>query len=229
MAAPKKGPARVLPLPAKVYLIAYNIIQFLGWSYILYQMIDLVSSKGLQRQGLWEQVEIPLLIFQSGAVFEILHSIIGIVPSSLGVTFPQVFSRVFLLWPILYRVSESRDQLGFPLLLTAWTITEVMRYLYYVLNLVGSVPGLLQWCRYSFFIVLYPIGITGELICCYRALPHYSITQSFSTALPNNWNFTFNFHYLIVIIMLTYIPIFPQLYGHMFAQRKKVLGAKKQD
>ena len=30
MAAAKKGPARVLPLPAKVYLIAYNIIQFLG-------------------------------------------------------------------------------------------------------------------------------------------------------------------------------------------------------
>ncbi len=47
------------------------IVYYCRWSYILYQMIDLVSSKGLQRQGLWEQVEIPLLIFQSGAVFEV--------------------------------------------------------------------------------------------------------------------------------------------------------------
>ena len=104
--------------------------------------------------------------------------------------------------------------------------------------------------RYSFFIVLYPIGITGELICCYRALPHYSTTQSFSTALPNIWNFTFSFYYFTILIMVTYIPgifrftafkiaqlqnciffypaVFPQLYGHMFAQRRKVL-AKKQD
>ena len=76
-----------------------------------------------------------------------MHSAIGIVPTSVGVTFPQVFSRVFLIWPILYCVSESRDQIGFPLLLTAWTVTEVMRYLFYALSLISAVPYALQWCR----------------------------------------------------------------------------------
>lgn len=60
--------------------------------------------------------------------------------------------------------------------------------------------------RYSFFVVLYPIGITGELICCYKALPHYQATQALSITLPNTWNITFNFCYLIAIIMFTYIP-----------------------
>jgi len=80
---------------------------------------------------------------------QIVHSAIGIVPSSVGVTFPQVFSRVFLLWPILYAVAEARDPIGFPLMLTAWTVTEVMRYLYYALSLASSIPHFLQWCRYE--------------------------------------------------------------------------------
>nr|CAH0111357.1 unnamed protein product [Daphnia galeata] len=228
MSTPKKAP-RILSLPAKVYLVLYNVIQFLGWSFIQYKMIDHFTNKGLKVTGLWEQVEIPLLIFQSAAVFEIVHSATGIIPSNVGITFAQVFSRVFLLWPILYKVTETRDQFGFPLLLAAWTITEILRYLYYTLNLLSTVPAIVQWCRYSFFIILYPIGITGELISCYCALPHYSTTQDFSTLLPNKWNFTFSFYYYIILVMLAYIPVFPQLYGHMFLQRKKILGSKKHD
>lgn len=139
-----------------------------------------------------------------------------------------MFSRVFLVWPILFKVPESVSQVGFPLMLTAWTVTEVQRYLYYVLNLINQVPDILQWCRsfknqnncicimltsqfhslnrYTFFIALYPIGITGELICSYNALPYYERTQSLSISLPNAWNFTFSFYYYIVIVMLSYIP-----------------------
>lgn len=227
MAQPKSN--RTISLPAKIYLILYNVAQFLGWSFVFYKMVDHLVNKGLTSKGLWENVELPLLIFQSGAVLEIVHSAIGIVPSSVGVTFPQVFSRVFLLWPILYAVAEARDPIGFPLMLTAWTVTEVMRYLYYALSLISSIPHFLQWCRYSFFILLYPIGITGELICCYQSLSHYSTTQSYSVSFPNKWNVTFNFCYFTILVMLGYIPIFPQLYGHMFSQRRKIIGGKKQD
>jgi hypothetical protein len=34
-------------------------------------MVDHFTNKGLKVTGLWEQVEIPLLIFQSAAVFEV--------------------------------------------------------------------------------------------------------------------------------------------------------------
>jgi very-long-chain (3R)-3-hydroxyacyl-CoA dehydratase len=66
----------------------------------------------------------------------------SIIPSNVGITFAQVFSRVFLLWPILYYVTATRDQFGFPLLLIAWTVTEVLRYLYYILNLLSTVPAI---------------------------------------------------------------------------------------
>ena len=40
--------------------------------------------------------------------------------------------------------------------------------------------------------------------------------------MPNKWNYTFSFYVFLILIMLSYIPVFPHLYFHMFAQRKKV-------
>ncbi len=45
--------------------------------------------------------------------------------------------------------------------------------------------------------------------------------------LPNKWNFTFDSYAMFILVLLSYAPIFPQLYFHMFGQRKKVLGDKK--
>jgi len=42
-------------------------------------------------------------------------------------------------------------------------------------------------------------------------------------------NATFSFPLIILGIMLAYIPLFPPMYLYMFGQRKKVLGAKKEE
>ena len=76
--------------------------------------------------------------------------------------------------------------------------------------------------------MLYPIGVTGELLCQMAALPVLAKTGAFSVAMPNALNFAFSSHSALICIMLSYVPIFPQLYFHMFAQRKKVVGKKKE-
>ena len=43
---------------------------------------------------------------------------------------------------------------------------------------------------------------------------------AFSVTLPNEWNVTFDFFTVTLLVMASYISIFPQLYFHMFAQRK---------
>lgn len=83
---------------------------------------------------------------------------------------------------------------------------------------------LLPLCRYTTFIALYPIGVTGELLCLYWAQSYAQSSKIWSIEMPNPLNFTFSYYYFLWIVMLTYIPIFPQLYLHMFALRKKVLG-----
>lgn len=83
---------------------------------------------------------------------------------------------------------------------------------------------LIFYCSYSTFIVLYPIGVTGELICLYYGQKYVRDTGLFSIEMPNPFNFTFSYAYFLWMSMLVYIPFFPKLYGHMLSQRKKVLG-----
>jgi hypothetical protein len=44
------------------------------------------------------------------------------------VTVQQVFSRVYVTWAILALCPPAQQSLGFPLLLFAWTITEIIRW-----------------------------------------------------------------------------------------------------
>ncbi|CAK9817120.1 Very-long-chain (3R)-3-hydroxyacyl-CoA dehydratase 2 [Anthophora plagiata] len=209
-----------------LYLKAYNLAQVFGWSYIFYKFVTNDFSSSLEA-NLWQNIKWPLIIFQHAAVLEILHTVVGLVKSNPALTTFQVLSRViivsgaFLATPSNYAISSS----GMPLAILAWSITEIIRYLFYFLNLNGSVPYLLVWLRYTLFIVLYPIGITGELLCLYSATKYASsYPDAWTYKLPNTWNFIFSYYTILVIIMLSYIPIFPQLYCHMFAQRRKILG-----
>lgn len=61
--------------------------------------------------------------------------------------------------------------------------------------------------RYTTFIILYPIGITGELLCFFAAVKYASANPTaWSYVLPNTMNFTFSYLYFLVIVMLSYIP-----------------------
>ncbi|XP_046668468.1 very-long-chain (3R)-3-hydroxyacyl-CoA dehydratase 2 [Homalodisca vitripennis] len=212
---------------SNVYLFIYNFIQVLGWSYLLYQVTQHYMA-GKSTDTLWTEVKLTVLVFQNAAVLEILHVAVGIVKSNLMLTIFQVFSRVMVVCGILLATPTAPLSNGLPLALVAWSVTEVIRYLYYALNIVSLVPYLLIWCRYTFFIALYPIGVTGELLCMYAAQKFVGETQLWSLTLPNKWNFTFSYHYFIIYIMLLYIPLFPQLYLHMFSQRKKIIGGTTQ-
>merc|ERR1719427_2156525 len=150
-----------------------------------------------------------LIVFQTAAILEIIHTVLGIVRSNVVLTTIQVFSRVFIVWGILIQVEESRDCIGFAMLLTAWTITEIIRYSYYTFGLFDSVPYLLMWLRYTLFIFLYPLGVTGEI---------------FYYTMLNSLNFVFNYYYVLCSTSILYFTNFPSLYCHMFLQRKKNLG-----
>ena len=76
----------------KAYLVAYNTLQTLGWTYLLMQMVGHLSSGG-KIETLYENTRLTLQIFQTGAILEILHAMFGLVRSSVQVTTQQVFSR----------------------------------------------------------------------------------------------------------------------------------------
>ncbi|XP_063993501.1 very-long-chain (3R)-3-hydroxyacyl-CoA dehydratase 2 [Diachasmimorpha longicaudata] len=220
----KRGPGTI----GKTYLIGYNAALVVGWSYVLCLLMRFYFTDDFKGQSLWDVEYNSLMLFQNAAVLEIFHAAVGLVRSNVVITTFQVLSRVMVVCGVLLATpaSAAAASAGLPIALFAWSVTEIIRYGYYFANLVGFVPHLLVWLRYTTFIALYPIGVTGELLCFYAARSYAANHPDlWSYALPNAWNFTFSYHYLLIFVMLLYIPLFPQMYLHMFAQRKKILGS----
>ncbi|XP_019869939.1 very-long-chain (3R)-3-hydroxyacyl-CoA dehydratase hpo-8 [Aethina tumida] len=204
------------------YLIGYNGIQTVGWSYLLYLIILYYIYP--TSVSLYETVKWTVIIFQNAAVLEVVHAQMGIVPSNPAVTAFQVASRVMVVCGVLMATQAARDTIGLPLALIAWSITEVIRYGNYTLSLMNCVPYIVKWLRYTTFYPLYPIGVTGELLCIFAASQEVGDNQMWSFKLPNQINMIFNYQYFLWFTMFLYIPLFPQMYMHMINQRKKVLG-----
>uniref|UniRef100_A0A2K5E8L3 Very-long-chain (3R)-3-hydroxyacyl-CoA dehydratase n=1 Tax=Aotus nancymaae TaxID=37293 RepID=A0A2K5E8L3_AOTNA len=210
----KKGPG---PL-ATAYLVIYNVVMTAGWLVIAVGLVRAYLAKG-SYHSLYYSIEKPLKFFQTGALLEV-----GIVPSSVVLTSFQVMSRVFLIWAVTHSVKEVQTEDSVLLFVIAWTITEIIRYSFYTFSLLNHLPYLIKWARYTLFIVLYPMGVSGELLTIYAALPFVRQAGLYSISLPNKYNFSFDYYAFLILIMISYIPLFPQLYFHMIHQRRKVLS-----
>ncbi|XP_023613069.1 very-long-chain (3R)-3-hydroxyacyl-CoA dehydratase 2 [Myotis lucifugus] len=206
-----------------IFFLSALFSLFLRWLVIAVGLVRAYLAKG-SYHSLYYSIEKPLKFFQTGALLEILHCAIGIVPSSVVLTSFQVMSRVFLIWAVTHSVKEVQSEDSVLLFVIAWTITEIIRYSFYTFSLLNHLPYLIKWARYTLFIVLYPMGVSGELLTIYAALPFVRQAGLYSISLPNKYNFSFDYYAFLILIMISYIPLFPQLYFHMIHQRRKVLS-----
>uniref|UniRef100_A0A8C7YXK1 Very-long-chain (3R)-3-hydroxyacyl-CoA dehydratase n=1 Tax=Oryzias sinensis TaxID=183150 RepID=A0A8C7YXK1_9TELE len=178
----KKGPGAL----ATAYLVIYNVVMTAGWLVIAVGLVRAYVARG-SYHGLYYSIEKPLKFFQTGALLEVL-------------------SRVFLTWAVTHSVREVQSEDSVLLFVTAWTVTEIIRYSFYTFSLLNHLPYLIKWARYTFFILLYPMGVTGELLTIYAALPYVQKTGLYSVTLPNKYNFSFDYYTFLILIMISYIP-----------------------
>ncbi|KAJ1898908.1 hypothetical protein LPJ81_004242 [Coemansia sp. IMI 209127] len=195
------------------YLVAYNAASFAGWALVLAKTAMYVANNGTDLDGLFAQVGCLLIYVQTGAALEVLHALIGVVRSSPLTVLLQVYSRLLLVWGTLYPFDypEIRASYGFLLMVFAWSITECVRYSHYALGLLGIESSVLLYLRYTLFYVLYPAGVSGELLEMWAALPY---AQAIRPA----------FKGFLILNMVNYPPVLYKLYTHMIRQRRKILG-----
>ncbi|XP_063616127.1 very-long-chain (3R)-3-hydroxyacyl-CoA dehydratase hpo-8-like [Cydia splendana] len=217
---------------SKAYLVAYNGTQIVGWTYMLLHTLGYFLNRGTL-DNFWKEISWNLLIFQNAAALEVLHAVLGIVPTGVFLTLTQVTSRVFLVCGVLLVSDAATMSPGMVLCVLAWSVTEIIRYGYYVANAIGQPPPLLMLLRYSTFFLLYPLGVTGELLCIYDSLKDIAARQFWTVPVLSNYVtiasqyhiiLSMLYHYFLICWMLLYIPMFPMLFGHMMQQRKKVLS-----
>ncbi|PIA56161.1 hypothetical protein AQUCO_00700484v1 [Aquilegia coerulea] len=218
--------AGFLSVLKRIYLTLYNWTVFTGWAQVLYFAVKTLKESG--HEHVYSAVERPLQLAQTAAVMEILHGLIGLVRSPVSATLPQIGSRLYVTWGILWSFPETQTHVLVSSLVISWSITEIIRYSFFGLKeAFGSAPSWLLWL--STFLLLYPSGITSEVGLIYTALPFIKNSEKYCIRMPNKWNFSFDYFYAAIIALGIYVPGSPHMYQYMLGQRKKALSKSKKE
>lgn len=193
----------------KTWLIAFNSITLLAW--VAFFISAFGNGFEINRLQL-----VLLTIAQGLAVFEILNAVLKLAGTNWLLTTLQVFSRFLIVallwWMPLQTTLELALSSGFAVIAVAWSITEIVRAVFYLSELTGNHFRAITFARYTFFIWLYPLGVTGEFMVMFS----FWEWRQFSLDIIN---------IALAAIALSYVVFFPKLYGHMWKQRKKKLVA----
>ncbi|CAN6673660.1 very-long-chain (3R)-3-hydroxyacyl-CoA dehydratase Phs1p [Trichomonascus vanleenenianus] len=193
----------------KGYLITYNTLSAFFWGCVLVRLLVLYPLVGPKfvAGGMAEFTR----NVQTAALLEAVHSALGLVKSPIVTTVMQIASRLLLVWGVVDRFPEVAQSPIYSTMVFAWSVTEVIRYSYYALNLArGSVPKAIVWLRYNAFFVLYPLGAGSEVLLAYFALDD---AQAFDP----------RYALFLKAVLLIYIPGFYVMYTHMIKQRRRVM------
>jgi very-long-chain (3R)-3-hydroxyacyl-CoA dehydratase len=149
------GPSGV----TRAYLFAYNTLNLLTWGSCVVYAISLLPANVTTLPNVFRETFSPLLLTQSIALLEVVHSVLGLVRAPFMTTAMQVASRLLLVWGIMAQfggdiVGARTVQIGDYAYLgcvAAWGITEVIRYGFFAITLSGgSVPSWWTWLRCVF-------------------------------------------------------------------------------
>ncbi|KAK5109288.1 hypothetical protein LTR62_007162 [Meristemomyces frigidus] len=199
-----------------LYLILYNAISALLWSVVLGRVLLITAIHGhryvFAGVGEWTKWT------QTLAALEVVHAGIGLVRAPLLTTLMQVASRFLLVWLIGHNFpSTVSTSPAYTTMLLAWSVTEVIRYSYFAVNLAyGGVPAFMTWLRYNTFFVLYPLGISSE---CWLV---WASREAGISKFGEVWG------WFVYAVLAVYVPGAYVLFSHMMVQRRKVLRSARE-
>lgn len=202
------------------FLVCYNGLQILGWSCLFIHMVLFCQ---MPAHVLWQNLHNSLLACTSFLVLELLFCLLGITRSHPCSVFFLILSRLLLVWGVLMSSIPALHNAGLNLLILAWSTQELCRYLFYCLRVMDCLPYFVIWLRYSVFIILYPVGAAGELLCLYNAQRYFQEFPHWYLDLPQPWNLIFSYRTFLIFVMLLYTPVVPSMYLHLLSKRRRVL------
>lgn len=212
----------------KVYLVLYNLMQFVGFLHIL-----IVLAIGYARDGVdsmektYENVGVALKFCMLFQWMEVMHPLFGYTKNSVFAPFMQVTGRSLILFAMIESEPRMQTKPVVFYLVIIWSSIEVIRYPYYISQLNNFSNGFLTWLRYTIWIPLYPLGILCEGIIVLRNIPYFEETKRFSLPLPNSYNLAFDMPTAMRLYLL--LLFFPGMYTMMrlmYRERVKKLGPR---
>ncbi|KJP86310.1 hypothetical protein AK88_04029 [Plasmodium fragile] len=204
-------------------MLLYNVACCSLWLTVLFVSVQYVINKDKYPiNTFWPNYKNLITVTQSLAILEILFTLFGLINSVVCIVTTQVCSRLFVVYLIFNYLPENNKWI-FSCLIT-WAIIDIIRYLLYSLNVLNIHVNLLASLRNKLPLILYPIGITSEVVCTISSLKNIRATPSlraYPYAMPNNLNFQIDIYYFCIFVLILYIPGSIFLYASAMRKSKK--------
>ncbi|XP_054744235.1 very-long-chain (3R)-3-hydroxyacyl-CoA dehydratase [Anastrepha obliqua] len=212
----------------QAYMLLYNFAQFIGYLYILSAMSVMYYRNGMKSiPKAYESVGDAMKFCQLLQYLEVLHPIFGYTKGGALIPFFQVTGRNFILFAMLELEPRMQTKPVVFYVFGIWSCIEIVRYPYYITQILKYEIGILTWLRYTLWIPLYPMGILCEGIIILRNLPYFEETKKMSVEMPNKWNFIFDMTgFMKIYLMLLILPGTYLVMSHMARTRAKKLNGK---
>lgn len=156
---------------------------------------------------------------------EVMHPLFGYTKGNAFIAFLQIGGRNFILFCMIEAESRMQTKPVIFYVFFVWSLVEIVRYPYYITQLLNVDIAPLTWLRYTIWMPLYPFGFLCEGIIVLRNIPYFEETDKFTVSLPNAWNFAFHFPtFMRLYLLFLTIPGMFTMMSHMSQTRKKKLG-----
>ena len=101
-------------------------------------------------------------------LIDIVLILVGMSKGSILGSIAQITGRLIV---ALYFLTPETDKLSFALMAIIWSIADINRYLYYITK-----NNITSFLRYNSFIILYPVGVYGEMRVINSFIKNNSVT-----------------------------------------------------
>lgn len=210
------------------FLLIYNLVQFLGFSWIFVNMTVRVFMFG--KDSLYDtfhSMADVMFFCQILASVEVLNAAFGVVKTGVLPTLIQVMGRNFILFIIFGSLEEMRNRPVVFFVFLLWSAIEIFRYPFYMLACLNTEWKTLTWLRYTVWIPLYPLGVLAEAVAVIQSIPIFDKTKLFSIPLPKAVGTSASFSsFLYVYLILMFLGLIFN-FKHLYKQRRKRFTVKK--
>nr|KAF6484807.1 3-hydroxyacyl-CoA dehydratase 3 [Rousettus aegyptiacus] len=212
----------------KGYLFMYNLVQFLGFSWMFVNMTVRFFILGKESfYDTFHTMADVMYFSQMLAVVETINAVIGVTSSPVIPSLVQFLGRNFILFIIFGNVEEMQNKAVVFFVFYLWSTIEIFRYPFYILYCIDMDWKVLTWLRYTVWIPTYPLGCLAEVVAVIQSIPIFNETGRFSFTLPYPVKIKVRFSfflqiYIIVIFLGLYIN-----FRHLYKQRRRRYGQKK--
>ncbi|KAM3876593.1 very-long-chain (3R)-3-hydroxyacyl-CoA dehydratase-like [Diretmus argenteus] len=212
----------------KGYLFMYNLVQFLGFSWIFVNMTVRLFILGQDSFYDTFHTTADMMYFcQMMAVVEVINPLLGLVKTGFFPAMIEVARRNVILFVIFGSLEDMQNKPVVFFVFYLWSTVEIFRYPFYMLACIDTDWRLLTWLRYSIWIPLYPLGVLAEAVAVIQSLPIFDETRLYSIPLPKALGQSLSFSYTLQFyLLLMFLGLFVN-FRHLYKQRKRRYRSRK--